>query len=61
VPCHRVVASDLSLGGFHGHKFSLKDEMTQKKFKMLVGEGVVVDELTGKIDERFVLRSLKKL
>jgi methylated-DNA-[protein]-cysteine S-methyltransferase len=37
VPCHRVVKSDRSLGGFSG---SVGNETVQKKLKLLKGEGV---------------------
>ena len=35
VPCHRVIASDGSIGGFHGCR---SGEMIEKKRKMLEGE-----------------------
>lgn len=37
VPCHRVVRSDLTLGGFSG---SLSNKTVEKKMKILQGEGV---------------------
>lgn len=37
VPCHRVVKSDLTLGGFSG---SLTNETVDKKMKLLKEEGV---------------------
>jgi methylated-DNA-[protein]-cysteine S-methyltransferase len=37
VPCHRVIASDLTVGGFQGSKASGK---VQKKIKLLEQEGV---------------------
>ncbi len=39
VPCHRVVASDGSLGGFNGHT---KGKDLLKKIRLLKQEGVVV-------------------
>jgi len=42
VPCHRVVASDGTIGGFMGHS---RGEAIQKKIAMLASEGVHV---TGK-------------
>ena len=37
VPCHRVVATDLTLGGFAGHR---EGPELQRKQKMLRAEGV---------------------
>ena len=37
VPCHRVIASDGSIGGFHGER---RGEMIDKKLKLLQSEGV---------------------
>lgn len=37
VPCHRVVKSDLTLGGFSG---SIKNNTVEKKMKLLKAEGV---------------------
>lgn len=37
VPCHRVIASDGSIGGFHGER---DGEMIDKKLKLLHSEGV---------------------
>lgn len=39
VPCHRVVASDGSLGGFHGQT---RGPFIAKKIKLLKKEGVLV-------------------
>lgn len=39
VPCHRVVKSDGSLGGFKG-SYDLKD--TQEKVDLLTSEGVII-------------------
>lgn len=38
VPCHRVIASDGSIGGFHGQR---NGEMIEKKRKLLQQEGHV--------------------
>ncbi|MEK6849442.1 MAG: MGMT family protein [Nanoarchaeota archaeon] len=40
VPCHRVVKSDGSLGGFMGQT---KGQEIEKKRKLLKGEGIVVE------------------
>jgi methylated-DNA-[protein]-cysteine S-methyltransferase len=37
VPCHRVIASDLTIGGFQGERAGSSIE---KKLKMLAAEGV---------------------
>ena len=52
VPCHRVVRSDLSLGGFSGH--TQGPEILRKR-DLLRAEGVEVDGLTI-ADSRFVYR-----
>eukprot|EP00762_Andalucia_godoyi_P004691 ANDGO_03668.mRNA.1 Methylated-DNA--protein-cysteine methyltransferase len=49
VPCHRVVASDLSVGGFFGNKFAVSNGQVRRKIKMLQEEGIEVDEKTGKL------------
>ena len=49
VPCHRVVKSDGSLGGFMGN---VKGEAIQKKIALLKEEGVRVVE--GKIPQSFL-------
>jgi methylated-DNA-[protein]-cysteine S-methyltransferase len=41
VPCHRVVASDGSIGGFHGET---SGPLIVKKIKLLAAEGVIVRE-----------------
>ncbi|MEI8293641.1 MAG: MGMT family protein [bacterium] len=53
VPCHRVVKSDGTLGGFFG---SLAPEAVQKKRRMLEREGIEFDAL-GRVQERFILRT----
>lgn len=41
VPCHRVVSSDGSIGGFSGNK-NLKSKEVRKKIRMLRKEGVKI-------------------
>ena len=41
VPCHRVVSSDGSIGGFRGTKESSSKEI-RKKVRMLKKEGIIV-------------------
>lgn len=41
VPCHRVVASDSSIGGFSG-KWNPKSKEVKRKIRMLREEGVMV-------------------
>lgn len=43
VPCHRVVASDLQLGGFTG-SWGPECASVKRKHQMLLGEGVRFDE-----------------
>ncbi|MBR5884306.1 MAG: MGMT family protein, partial [Bacteroidaceae bacterium] len=45
VPCHRVIASDGSPGGFHGER---KGEMITRKLKMLEEEKIPISEKTQK-------------
>lgn len=47
VPCHRVVAADLSLGGFFGEREGLEIE---RKVGLLKSEGVEVSRL-GRVSE----------
>ncbi|MDA3800545.1 MAG: MGMT family protein [Kiritimatiellae bacterium] len=47
VPCHRVIKSDLSIGGFHG-EVSGKD--IDKKLALLSREGVIFDNNLKLID-----------
>lgn len=51
VPCHRVVKTDLTLGGFFGHTTGPK---LDEKRALLQMEGVRMDESTGKIDRQSV-------
>jgi len=48
VPCHRVVASDGSLGGFMGST-NMKGKALKKKVLMLTDEGVAIEK--GKIKD----------
>ena len=43
VPCHRVIAADLRIGGFSG-EWGEESEKVQKKRRMLQEEGVKFDE-----------------
>ena len=49
VPCHRVIPSDGSLGGYNGGE--------PEKLRLLLSEGVEFDE-KGKVLEKFILRTL---
>ena len=48
VPCHRVVAADLSIGGFFGSS-GLNSPEVMRKRRLLMEEGVTFDQ-RGKID-----------
>ncbi|KAL9587098.1 MAG: hypothetical protein Q9212_000465 [Teloschistes hypoglaucus] len=48
VPCHRVVASDGSLGGFGG-EWGIDGKFAGEKIKLLRAEGVVVDARKGRV------------
>lgn len=52
VPCHRVIQSDLSLGGFGGAR---SGEKIDKKIHLLKSEGVVVHE-SGTVDPSCVYK-----
>jgi len=52
VPCHRVVRSDGSLGGFFGNTTT---QWFEKKQRLLESEGVVFEK-AGVVAERFILR-----
>ncbi|WP_119344739.1 MGMT family protein [Facilibium subflavum] len=41
VPCHRVVKSDLSIGGYSGHT---EGQLVEKKLALLKQEGVLIDQ-----------------
>jgi methylated-DNA-[protein]-cysteine S-methyltransferase len=49
VPCHRVIKSDGSIGGFFG---SLENS---KKIALLISEGVIVKS-NGKVDKNCILQ-----
>jgi methylated-DNA-[protein]-cysteine S-methyltransferase len=48
VPCHRVIASNLTLGGFAGHTTGPEIE---RKRRLLAQEGVLFDATTGRLEE----------
>lgn len=48
VPCHRVLAANGSIGGFHGH-WGKDGKYANKKIEMLRGEGVRFDAQNGKV------------
>ena len=54
VPCHRVVASDGSLGGFMGEK---SGKEIQKKITLLTKEGVEI--IGGRIDLKRYLANIE--
>lgn len=54
IPCHRVVRSDGSLGGFFGKSDQVAVE---KKRKILASEGIEFD-VNGRVKEIFILRRL---
>ena len=54
VPCHRVVRADGSIGGFFGRN---SNAAMDEKRRLLEAEGVGFDE-AGRVEERFILRSL---
>jgi methylated-DNA-[protein]-cysteine S-methyltransferase len=51
VPCHRVVSSDGSIGGFNGER---KGEAIERKVALLKKEGVPV--IDGKIENKYFLK-----
>jgi methylated-DNA-[protein]-cysteine S-methyltransferase len=55
VPCHRVVKSNGSLGGFFGDS---TDRAQMRKRRLLEDEGIIFDP-SGLIPERFILRTIK--
>lgn len=57
IPCHRVVRSDGSLGGFFG---STSGNAIERKTSLLVKEGITFDE-SGRVEERFILRDLRTI
>lgn len=52
VPCHRVVASDATLGGFEGRRLGA---FLKKKRGLLEGEGVVFDRSGRVLPEYFLV------
>lgn len=52
VPCHRVVASSRSLGGFDGQTTGSNIE---KKIRMLREENVIIDDKTRKVHEQCIM------
>ena len=40
VPCHRIIKSDFSIGGFHGQT---QGEYIDKKIRLLKEEGVIIN------------------
>ena len=58
VPCHRVIASSRELGGFNG-TWGSKSIEVQRKYKMLVKEGVHFENKVGvkgpKVSPEYVL------
>lgn len=57
VPCHRVVRTDGTPGGFFGDTSATA---IHNKKALLNAEGITFDP-TGRVEERFVLRSLKEV
>ena len=55
VPCHRVVRNDGSLGGYFGNS-SVQGQ--SNKQRLLEEEGIIFDP-SGRIPERFILRTMK--
>ena len=55
VPCHRVVKRDGTLGGFFGNSTDLAQ---MRKRRLLEDEGIIFDP-SGRIPERFILRTMK--
>jgi methylated-DNA-[protein]-cysteine S-methyltransferase len=52
VPCHRVIQSHLSLGGFGGTRVGSKID---KKIELLESEGVRIGQ-DGKVDSKFIYK-----
>jgi methylated-DNA-[protein]-cysteine S-methyltransferase len=52
VPCHRVIRSDLSIGGFKG---KTKGKFVNEKIKLLKKEGVEIKN--NKVKKEFILSS----
>lgn len=60
VPCHRVIASTLDLGGFSGH-WGFHCETVQKKKAMLESEGVNLDRNGKLVDAQAQLMDATQL
>lgn len=58
VPCHRVIANNLFIGGFQG-VWDLKGETAPKKLKLLKNEGVTFDSRGIITDTRLVFDGFK--
>ena len=50
IPCHRVIKSNREIGGYFGH---IDDDISKKKEKILVNEGVKI--VNGKVDKYCVI------
>jgi len=53
VPCHRVVATDASMGGFCGKK-AINSDAIQRKITMLTQEGVII--IKNKVEKSHIER-----
>jgi methylated-DNA-[protein]-cysteine S-methyltransferase len=53
VPCHRVIAADLRIGGFHGARGGAQ---IRRKLRLLASEGVMFDAEGRLIEVRRVFR-----
>ena len=56
VPCHRVIASDRSLGGFYG---ATQGVNIDRKIKMLKDESVIFDS-DGRVNEKCIFDPAQK-
>lgn len=57
IPCHRVVRSNGSLGGFFG---STAGTSIERKTSLLAEEGITFDK-SGRVEERLILRNLRTI
>lgn len=60
VPCHRVIAASLELGGFSG-SWGAHCASVQRKKALLAGEGVAFSPSTGKLLDRACLMDAAEL